>query len=162
MLRTSLTFKDILRPLLAAELAQLLAAQPGRLFGAAELPQAVERRLDHVVRVPRALALGQDVADAHRLENRADAAARDDAGAFAGRLEQHFARAEVTEHLVRDGVAGERNLEEVLLRLLAALADRFRHFVRLAEAGADVALAVADDDERGEREPPAALDDLGD
>src|SRR5438067_8403109 len=100
MLRTSLTFKAILRSLLAAELGQFLAAQAGCLFRAAQLAQAVERRLDHVVRVPRALRLRQDVADAHRFQNRADTAARDHAGSFAGRLEQHLARAEVTEHLV--------------------------------------------------------------
>src|SRR5437879_5592274 len=59
MLRTSLTFKAILRSL-AAHLGEILAAQARRLFRAAQLAQAVEGRLDHVVRVPRALALGQD------------------------------------------------------------------------------------------------------
>ena len=44
---------------------------------------------------------------------------------------------------------------------LRALLDGLRHLVRLAEADADAALAVADDDERGEREAPAALHDLG-
>ncbi len=42
------------------------------------------------------------------------------------------------------------------------LADRFRHFARLAVAEADPALLVADDDERGEAEAPAALHHLGD
>ena len=64
--------------------------------------------------------------------------------------------------VVRDRRAGERDGEEVLPRLLHALLDRGRHFLRLAVAEADVAVAVADDDERGEREPPAALHDLGD
>ena len=36
------------------------------------------------------------------------------------------------------------------------------HFLRLAVAEPDIAVAVADDDERGEREPPSTLDDLGD
>src|SRR5438552_3404064 len=103
MLRTSLTFKAILRSLLTAQIGQFLAAQPRCFLWAAQLAQAVEGGLDHVVRVPRALALGQDVADTHRLQHRADAAARDHAGSFAGRLEQHLARAEVTEHLVRNG-----------------------------------------------------------
>ena len=48
------------------------------------------------------------------------------------------------------------------LRLLGALADRLGHLVGLAEADADVAALVADDDERREREAAAALDDLGD
>ena len=56
----------------------------------------------------------------------------------------------------------ERDLEQVLLRLLGALADRLGHLVGLAEAGADVAALVADDDERREGEAAAALDDLGD
>ena len=94
--------------------------------------------------------------------DRAHGAAGDDAGTGAGRAQQHRARAEVALHLVRDGAARERDLEQVLLRLLGALADRLGHLVRLAEAGADVAALVADDDERREREAPAALDDLGD
>src|SRR5207237_387639 len=53
-------------------------------------------------------------------------------------------------------------LLQLLPRLLAALADRLRHFVGLSKAGADVALPVADDDERGEAEPPAALHDFRD
>ena len=56
----------------------------------------------------------------------------------------------------------QRDAEQVLLRLLGPLADRLRDLVGLAEAGADVAALIADDDERRERESPAALDDLGD
>ena len=43
-----------------------------------------------------------------------------------------------------------------------ALADRLRHLVRLAHAGADVPLPVADDDDRAEAEAPAALHHLRD
>ena len=52
--------------------------------------------------------------------------------------------------------------EEVLARLLGALLDGERHFLRLAVAEADPAVAVADHDERGEAEAAAALHDLGD
>ena len=45
---------------------------------------------------------------------------------------------------------------------LDALLDRERDLVGLAVARADDAVLVADDHERGEREAPAALDDLGD
>ena len=48
------------------------------------------------------------------------------------------------------------------LGVLGRLADRFRHFARLAVAEADAALLVADDHEGGEAEAPAALHDLGD
>src|SRR5229473_4547701 len=100
--------------------------------------------------------------DLLRLEHRAHRAARDDPGSLAGRLEQHAPGAEVAHHLVRDGVARERNLEEVLLRLLAALADGLGDLVRLPQPGADVALAVPHHHQRAEAEPPAALDHLGD
>ena len=53
-------------------------------------------------------------------------------------------------------------LEQVLLRALDALLDRQRNLVGLAVADADDAVLVADNDQRGEREAPAALDDLGD
>ena len=52
--------------------------------------------------------------------------------------------------------------EEVLARLFGALLDRERHFLGLAVAEADAAVAVADHDERGEAEPTTALHDLGD
>src|SRR6187431_1961733 len=49
-----------------------------------------------------------------------------------------------------------------LLRRLDALLDRRGHFLRLADAEADHAVAVADDDQRAEAQVLAALDDLGD
>ena len=52
--------------------------------------------------------------------------------------------------------------EEVLLGVVDGLRDRQRDLARLAVADADAVDLVADHDERGEREPPAALDDLGD
>ena len=55
----------------------------------------------------------------------------------------------------------QRHAEHVLLRVLDALLDGDGHFLGLAHAHADAAVAVADDHERGEREAAAALDDLG-
>ena len=52
--------------------------------------------------------------------------------------------------------------EEVLLRVVDGLRDRERDLARLPVADADAVDLVADHDERGEREPPAALDDLRD
>ena len=52
--------------------------------------------------------------------------------------------------------------KKFLRGLFHALLDRGRDFLRLAVAEADVAVAVADDHERGEGEAPAALHDLGD
>jgi hypothetical protein len=63
---------------------------------------------------------------------------------------------------VHDRRADHRHLEEVLLGLLDALLDRRLDLLGLAVPDADHALAVADDDERGELEPTTALHDLGD
>ena len=76
--------------------------------------------------------------------------------------QEHPGGAEAAEHLVRDRLAVLGHREEVLLRVVDGLRDRERHLARLAVADADAVDLVADHDERGEREPPAALDDLGD
>src|SRR6185437_7458582 len=86
----------------------------------------------------------------------------DDAGTWAGRLEQYDARGGLTLHGVRDGALDPRDLEEVLLGLLDALGDRRGHLLGLAVADADLTLAVTDDDQRGEAEPATTLHDLGD
>ena len=51
----------------------------------------------------------------------------------------------------------QRHADDAALGRFRRLADRFRHFARLAVAEADAALLVADDDERGEAEPATAL-----
>ena len=100
--------------------------------------------------------------DAGELEHRAHAAAGDHAGTGRGGLEQHAPGAEDAGRLVGDRAAVLGHAEEVLLGALDALLDRERHLVGLAVADADDFAFVADDDERREREAPAALDDLGD
>src|SRR4051794_26609134 len=115
-----------------------------------------------VDRVVRAERLRQHVVDAGTLQNGAHRAAGDDAGTGAGRLQQHDAGRLLALHRVRDGLLDPRHLEEVLLGLLDALGDRGRNLLRLAVADTDGAVAVTDDHERGEAEPPPALDHLGD
>ena len=96
------------------------------------------------------------------LEHRAHATAGDHAGTGRGRLQQDAAGAEDAGRLVGDRAAVLGHAEEVLLGALDALLDRERNLVGLAVADADDFAFVADDDERREREAPAALDDLGD
>src|SRR6266487_3498089 len=132
------------------------------VLGAAQPPQAVHRRLGHVDRIRRAEALREDVADAGELQHRTHAATGDDARSLARGPEQHARGVRLAEDLVRDRRAVLRNGEEVLLRVLDRLRDRKRNLARLAVADADAIDLVADDDERGEREPPSALDDLRD
>src|SRR5690606_12340439 len=118
--------------------------------------------LEDGVRIAATEDLRQDVAHAGRLQDRAHGATRDDTGTLGGRLEQDLAGAELADRLVGQRRGGERNPDQVLLRLLPALADGLRHLVRLAQADADVPVAVAYDDQRREAEAPATLHHLGD
>src|SRR4051794_2972699 len=77
-------------------------------------------------------------------------------------LEEHAPRAVDAERLVGDRLTVLGHAEEVLLRALDGLLDGERDLVGLAVADADDVALVADDDQRGEREAPTALDDLGD
>src|SRR2546426_5728430 len=123
-----------------------------------DLAERVEGRLQDVMGVVRAQGLREDVLDARRLEDRSHRAARDDAGALDGRLQEDAPGAEVARDLARNRRVLERHEDQVLLRVLDGLSDRLRHFVRLSKAHAHVAPTVADDDERRERKPATALD----
>src|SRR6476620_4685772 len=138
------------------------ATAGAELLGRVQAPERLDRGPGHVDRVGRAVGLGEDVADPGRLDDGADRATGDDAGALRRRLEHHPRGREHDPDLVGDRRADHRDPDQVLLRVLDALADRLGHLAGLAEPGADVARAVTDDDDRGEAEAAAALDDLRD
>ena len=82
-------------------------------------------------------------------------------GAGWRRPQHNPARAVPAVHVVMQRAAfAQRDPHDAALGGLGRLADRLRHFARLAVAEADAALLIADDDERGETEPPAALHHL--
>ena len=62
---------------------------------------------------------------------------------------------------MRDGSIDDRYDDDVLLRVVNPLGNRIGDFVRLSEADADMPLAVADDNDCIETEPPSPLDNLG-
>src|SRR5207248_8561386 len=64
--------------------------------------------------------------------------------------------------LLGDCWSSRRHGEHLLLLSVDGLSDRQRHLASLAVADTDAVDLVADHDERREREPAAALDDLGD
>src|SRR6266513_1410752 len=136
--------------------AALLSHTPRRR----EVLERVQRRPHHVVRVGGAEALGEDVAHAGALEYRAHRAARDDARPGRGGFQQHAPGAVVTDDLVRDGRARERDLDQAAAGGFDGLAHRLAHLVRLAGGDPDASLPVAHCHERVEAEPPAALHDL--
>src|SRR4051794_30958777 len=130
------------------------------LLGADEVLQRLHGRVHDVDRVRGPQALGEHVVDARALEDGAHRATGDDTGTGAGRLEQDDTGRGLALHRVRDGAGDAGHPVEVLLGLLDALGDRRGHLLGLAVADTHGAVAVADDDQRGEAEAPTALDDL--
>src|ERR1700736_1619181 len=127
------------------------------------MPERVESGAHHVVGIGRADRLRHHVLHAERFEYRAHRAAGDDAGAGRRRAQEHAAGAMAAEHVMMERTAlAQRHPHEAAFGGLGRLADRLGHFARLAVAEADPALLVADNDERREAEPAAALDHLGD
>ena len=138
------------------------AAALGDLVGALQRLEAGDRGPGDVDVVGRAERLAQDVVHAGLLEDDAGGATGDDAGTGGGRLHQDAAGAGDAEHRVGDRAAGEGDVEQVALGLLGALLDGEGHLLGLAVAEPDTAVAVADHDERREREATATTHDLGD
>src|SRR5712671_7271653 len=130
------------------------AARRGQPF------QAIEGRANHVVRIGRAQALGQDVPDPRAFQHGAHRPSRDHAGSRCSRLEEHPTRAVFADDLVRNRPAGQRNFVHVAARGLDGLADRFADLVCLAGRDSDLPLAIADGDQGVEAEAPAALHDF--
>src|SRR5688500_9914879 len=145
-----------------AERGRLHAALAGDLLDRRQALETFHRRAHHVVRIRRAEALREDVADADALHHGAHRAAGDDAGARRRGLHQHAPRPVLPDDLVRDRPAGQRDVDHRAAGGVDGLADRLRHLVRLARGEAHAPLTVADGDERVEGEAPAALHDLGD
>ena len=145
-----------------ADLGDRLSAERRDVLRTDEALEAVDGRPGHVDRRRRAEALREHVADAGELEHRACAAAGDHAGSLARGAQDDPCGVEPADDLVRDRLPVLRHGEEVLAGVLDRLRDRERHLARLPVAEPDAIDLVADDDERGEREAPAALHDLRD
>src|SRR5690554_7590071 len=115
------------------------------------------------MRIIRAEALGQDILDAHGLQDRANRATCDNPGTRAGRLEQDASGAMLADHRERDrSTLDKRNLDHGFGRRLLALGDRRGNFVGLAVTDTDLSVGIADHDERAEAESTTAFDDLRD
>src|SRR5271155_388230 len=106
--------------------------------------ERVERRPHHVVRIGRAVALGQDIGHPDDLEHRAHGAAGDDAGAFRRRLHENPGSAVTALYRVMQRAALQPYLDHSAARLFHRLLYRDRDFLRLALAHADPSVAVAD------------------
>src|SRR6185503_15965698 len=63
--------------------------------------------------------------------------------------------------VVKRAALAQRDADHVALGLIGGLPDRLRHFAGFPGTVSDLALLVADDDDRREAEALAALDHLG-
>ena len=108
------------------------------------------------------MALGHDVGDAHHFEHGAHRAAGDDAvTGLAGAI---ITREAPCSPVTLWWIVPFLSCTLTMLRRAAsiALVHGDRHFLGLALAHADAAVAVTDDGQRGEAEDTATLDHLGD
>src|SRR5205085_9009822 len=87
--------------------------------------------------------------------------AGDNPGAVRRRLQEDAPGAEDPGHLVGNRPIDHRHRDQATLGSVDSFADRLRHLVRLAHTETDVAVTVADHDERAEAEAASALDHLG-
>src|SRR5438128_4006466 len=164
MLRVSVSLSLLAgtRGLLHGSVVAVAAPASGvQILESLELAKRVDGGLEDVVRIVRPQRLRQDVLDADGFQHGPYRAAGNDAGARHRRLQEHAAGAEVSRDLARNRRLLERHEDQVLLGVLDRLPDGLGDFMSLAEPDADVATAVAHDDQRREGEAPAALDDLG-
>src|ERR1700719_4664266 len=138
------------------------AAQTIDIFGAAQFGERLERRLDQVVRIRRSQPLRKNIADSRELHHRAHAPRRDYAGALGRRSQHNSSRAKTSDHFMRYRSVLDRHAHQAFLRAIDALANRFGHFVRLAQSEADQTIVIARDHQRAEAEAPSALHDFRD
>ena len=138
-----------------------LAAKRRHLLCRLQLRKTRHSRFHAVAGVLGAVGFRTDVFDPDGFHHRTDGAARDNAGTFRSGHHQHRAAAETTEHLVGNGVIDHRDGDHVLFRPQGSFFDGFGDLFRLARADADLARAVADDDERRKTHIFAALHRFG-
>ncbi len=111
--------------------------------GIPKAEQPGERRFHDVVRVGGAHLFRENVFHPGRLEQCTDAASGDQPCSGRCRLQENFPRSKLSDHFVGNRSVDDRNRNNIFLRVINSLGDRIGHFVRFAEADADMAVAVA-------------------
>lgn len=121
----------------------------------------MEGGLNHIGVIAGAQGLCEHVANSSGFNYGADPTTSDDPGTRGSRAEHDTTATVFTDHLMRNRVGADSNLDERLFRSLAGFTDGLGNFVGLAKAAADFALAIASNDERAEAKPATALHYLG-
>ena len=112
--------------------------------------------------IARTEALAETIFDACMIEDHAQRAAGDDAGALVRGHDENARRLEFALYSVRDGAVHNRNADHMALCRGCCLAHRCLHFGRFAGAESHFALAVADDDDGTEAHAASAFHHAGD
>ena len=99
--------------------------------------------------------------DASQLKHCTCRATSDNTSTFGSRFQHNFTRPEDTDHLMRNRTTIEQsNLYQVLLCIFDAFTDCLWNLSSFAEANANFALLVTNNDKSAERETTAAFDDF--
>ncbi len=138
-----------------------LASDSSNVVDVSQSFQTSHRSFSHVAGVVGTQGLGSDVLDTSSLNDCTDSAAGDNAGTFGGGFEENAACAELTNDVMGNGSTLQCDAEHILLCVLEAFADCIRNLSRLAHAEADLAIAVADNNESSEFHDTAAFYGFG-
>jgi hypothetical protein len=140
-----------------------LAGRPdlGDVRREAQLKQTVERSVHHGDVVRRTHRFRQNILHTGGLKDGANATTGDKARARRRGLEHNATTVVLAEDIVRDRVSLELNADEMLVGVGRALLDGIGNFVGFAVADTNLALAVTNDSQCGEREATTTLNDLG-
>ena len=76
---------------------------------------------------------------------------------MSGGLDEHLGSAFLSQLIMRDRTMHDGNVYQVLLRIFNTLGNCFLHFLGLTQAMSDHTILVADYDQCGETECPAAF-----
>lgn len=107
------------------------------------------------------MGLGNDVADAHHIENGAHRAAGDNAGTFGGRMEHNAGSTVMAFNSVENGTVAKRYFFHGAASLVHCFLNGNRNFAGLAFAHTDASVAVTNYCQSSETENTAAFNNLG-
>ena len=124
------------------------------------LEKGIDGSLHHAVGVGRAFALGKNVLNADALENGTHGTAGDNTGTGGSRFEKYLGSAVLATLLVGDGALQHRDADKVLLGVVDTFLDGGLDLLGFAEAVADNAVFISNNDNGSKGEGSTTFGDL--
>ena len=131
------------------------------LTGITHLCQSIDGCLNQVVRIGRALGLGQAVSDTDTLQHSTHSTTCHYSSTSRCWHDENLCTTELGSLLMRNSALNNGYLNKVLLSSLNALGDSGSHFSGLSEAIADDTLTITDHDDCSECEGASTLCNFG-